>query len=171
VFLLLDSWACVLLWALLLFGGSDSPNIPVTPVRGAKATAVNKFGGRRRPREFSCYYVSKSCWKSTNQPGHSAGGTRAGAGRKAANSAPLGTAAPSSIQASRSTSRLTGTDPQINLQSKFIYLFILHLIDICNTQPLSMGVQLEPLALRIGSIQCLVCFSVCFLGNILISLN
>jgi hypothetical protein len=60
---------------------------------------------------------------STNQPGHSAGGTRAGAGagRKAANSAPLGTAAPSSIQASRSTSRSTGTDPQINLQSRFIY--------------------------------------------------
>jgi hypothetical protein len=58
---------------------------------------------------------------STNQPGHSAGGARVGAGRKAANSAPLGTAAPSSIQASKSTSRSTGTDPQINLQSTFIY--------------------------------------------------
>jgi len=52
VFLLLDSWACVLQWAMLLFGGSDSPNIPVTPVRGAEATAVNKFGGRRRPQVF-----------------------------------------------------------------------------------------------------------------------
>jgi hypothetical protein len=52
---------------------------------------------------------------STNQPGHSAGGIRPGAGRKAGNSAPLGTAAPSSIQASRST----GTDPQVNLYSMF----------------------------------------------------
>jgi hypothetical protein len=106
---------------------------------------------------------------SKNQPGHSAGGTRPGAGRKAADSAPLRTPAPSSIQASRST----GTDPQINLRSMFIfiYLFILHLINICNTQTLSMGVKLEPLALRIGSIQFLVRFSVRFLGNILISLN
>jgi hypothetical protein len=61
---------------------------------------------------------------STNQPGHSAGGARAGAGRKAANSAPLGTAAPSSIQAPRSTPSST----QINLQSMFIYLFILFCI-------------------------------------------
>jgi hypothetical protein len=101
---------------------------------------------------------------STNQPGHSAGGTRPGAGRKAAGSAPLGTPAPSTIRASRST----GTDPQINLHSMFIfiYLFILHLINICHTQTLSMGIQLELLALRIGSIQFLVCFSVCLLGNI-----
>jgi hypothetical protein len=58
---------------------------------------------------------------STNQPGHSAGGTRPGAGRKAPNSAPLGTAAPS-IQAFRST----GMDPQIDLCNTFIlfiYLF------------------------------------------------
>ena len=103
---------------------------------------------------------------STNQPGHSAGGARAGAGRKAANSAPLGTAAPSSIQAPRSTPSST----QINLQSMFIYL-ILHLTNICNIQILSMRVQLEPLALRVAFIQFLVGFSVRFLNNILISLN
>jgi hypothetical protein len=97
---------------------------------------------------------------SKNQPGHSAGGTRVGAGRKATDSTPLRTPAPSSIQASRST----GTDRQINLRSMFIfiYLFILHLIKIYNTQTLSMRIKLEPLALRIGSIQFLVCFSVRF---------
>jgi hypothetical protein len=34
-----------------------------------------------------------------------------------------------------------------------------------------MRVKLEPLALRIGSIQFLVCFNVRFLGNILICFN
>ena len=56
---------------------------------------------------------------SKNQPGHSAGGTRPGAGRKATDSAPIGTP-PSSIQASRST----GTDPQIKLRSMFIFIYL-----------------------------------------------
>jgi len=57
---------------------------------------------------------------STNQPGHSAGGTRPGAGRNAtAHSASQKAPAPSSMQASRST----GTDPQIALLSMFIFHF------------------------------------------------
>jgi hypothetical protein len=55
-----------------------------------------------------------------NQPGHSAGGARLGAGRKAADSAPLKSPAPSSIK----TSRSTGTDPQINLHSMFIFIYL-----------------------------------------------
>ena len=63
---------------------------------------------------------------STNQPGHSAGGTRPGAGRKVGDGAHQGAPAPSRMQASRST----GTVPQIPLHSMFFpLLFCFYISD------------------------------------------
>jgi len=144
---------------------SNGPLHQVTLVRGVEETAVNKFGGQRRPQAFLVSDFLLLCLKIVVEDlvvqqtslvillvvpdlGLAEMLQHIVLLRKLLH-----------LLVCKLLDQLVQTLRLLCLVcSFFTFILILYLITICNTQTLSMRVELELLALRINFIHFLVCF-------------